>query len=96
MMKPVEGSEYTLECDMVLIAAGFLGPDPKVCAAFDVKTNARSNVETALDGYASSKEKVFCAGDARRGQSLVVWAISEGRAAAKEVDNFLMEYTNMI
>ncbi len=96
VMTPVEGSEYTVEADMLLIAAGFLGSEEYVTSAFGTETNARSNVSTEEGKYSTSAEKVFTAGDMHRGQSLVVWAISEGRAAAKEVDKFLMRYTNMI
>ena len=95
-MAQVEGSEYTVEADMLLIAAGFLGSAQYVTEAFGVETDARTNVSTESGKYASSADKVFTAGDMHRGQSLVVWAISEGRAAAREVDEFLMRYTNMM
>ena len=96
IMMPIEGSEYTVECDMLLIAAGFLGSEEYVTSAFGVELNARTNVATEQDKYKSSVHKVFTAGDMHRGQSLVVWAITEGRAAAREVDEFLMRYTNML
>lgn len=96
IMAQVEGSEYTVEADMLLIAAGFLGSAQYVTEAFGVETDARTNVSTESGKYASSADKVFTAGDMHRGQSLVVWAISEGRAAAREVDEFLMRYTNMM
>ena len=89
-MVPVEGSEQELPADIVLIAAGFLGPQKYVVDAFGVDTNARSNVETG-DTHKTSVEGVFAAGDMRRGQSLVVWGLREGRDAAKEVDRFLTE-----
>ena len=89
-MVPVEGSEQELPADLVLIAAGFLGPQKYVVDAFGVDTNARSNVETG-DTHKTSVEGVFAAGDMRRGQSLVVWGLREGRDAAKEVDRFLTE-----
>ena len=95
-MIPVEGSERELECDLLLIAAGFLGASPYVTGAFGVETNQRTNVATEEGKYSTNIEKVFTAGDMHRGQSLVVWAISEGRAAAKEVDLYLMHYSNMI
>ena len=95
-MVPVEGSESTIKADMVLIAAGFLGPADSIADAFGTARTPRSTVSTAPDGYATSVAKVFCAGDMRRGQSLVVHAIAEGRAAAREVDRFLMGYTNML
>ncbi|SMC46625.1 glutamate synthase (NADPH/NADH) small chain [Oscillospiraceae bacterium] len=89
-MVPVEGSEQELPADLVLIAAGFLGPQKYVVDAFGVDTNARSNVETG-DTHKTSVEGVFAAGDMRRGQSLVVWGLREGKDAAKEVDRFLTE-----
>lgn len=95
MMVPVEGSEKTVKANIVLIAAGFLGSQKYVTDAFGVEINARTNVATAPDAYASSVPKVFTAGDMHRGQSLVVWAIREGREAAKAVDEYLMGYTNM-
>ncbi len=64
-------------------------------SAFDVKVNARGNVDTETDSYQTSKEKIFAAGDMHRGQSLVVWAIAEGRAAAAAVDVSLVGYTNI-
>lgn len=96
IMSPIEGSEYVVEADILLIAAGFLGAEEYVTSAFGVKTNSRCNVETQESKYATSVEKIFTAGDMHRGQSLVVWAISEGRAAAREVDEYLMRYTNML
>ena len=96
MMVPIDGSEYIVDADMVLIAAGFTGAQKYVTDAFGVETNARTNVATEPEKYSSSVPKVFTAGDMHRGQSLVVWAISEGRACAREVDEYLMRYTNMI
>ena len=95
-MVPVEGSERTHPAQLVLIAAGFLGSEKYVTDAFGVETDARTNVKTKLGDYHTSKAKIFAAGDVRRGQSLVVWAISEGRAAAKAVDEALMGYTNLV
>lgn len=94
-LKPVAGTEEVLDCELLLIAAGFLGPQDEVPAAFGLKRTPRSCVETAPGGFASSAPRVFTAGDMHRGQSLVVWAIYEGRAAAREVDEFLMGYTNL-
>lgn len=91
----VPGSEKEIECDLLLIAAGFLGSQPYVAEAFGAPLNARTNVETAAGGYSTGVPKLFAAGDARRGQSLVVWAIAEGRGAAREVDEFLMGYSNL-
>lgn len=95
MMVPVKDSEFELEADLVLIAAGFLGTQSYVADAFGVKLNARTNVETAAGSYATNVPNVFAAGDMHRGQSLVVWAIREGREAAKAVDTKLMGYSNM-
>ena len=95
MMVPVEGSEFTLEVDVVLIAAGFLGSQDYVTKAFGVHVDARTNVSTESGGYKTNVDRVFTAGDMHRGQSLVVWAIREGREAACEVDFDLMGYTNL-
>ncbi|MDO4547063.1 MAG: glutamate synthase subunit beta [Clostridia bacterium] len=95
-MMPVEGSEETLECQLLLIAAGFLGCQDYAAKAFGVKLNGRQTVETRPGSYATNVEKVFSAGDMRRGQSLVVWAINEGRQAASEIDGYLMGYSNPV
>ena len=94
-MVEIPGSEFEIPADYVLIAAGFLGTQDYVAKAFGVKLNARTNVETAEDSYKTSVDKVFTAGDMHRGQSLVVWGINEGRHVAREVDEFLMGYTNL-
>ena len=94
-MLPVEGSERTVPAGLVLIAAGFLGCEKYVTDCFGVETDNRSNVKTAAGKYMTSKEKIYAAGDMHRGQSLVVWAIMEGREAAKAVDKDLMGYTNL-
>ena len=93
--KPLPGTEQTLPCELLLIAAGFLGPQDYVPEAFGLTRTARSNVQTAEGGYDTGAAGVFAAGDMRRGQSLVVWAIQEGRAAARQVDEYLMGYTNL-
>ena len=95
MMTEVAGSEYTVDVDLVLIAAGFLGSQDYVTKAFGVEVNERTNVKTAPGKYDTNVKNVFTAGDMHRGQSLVVWAIREGREAAREVDISLMGYTNM-
>lgn len=95
LMKPVEGSEYEVKAELVLIAAGFLGSEKYVTDAFGVETDARTNVATAKGSHKTSVENVFTAGDMHRGQSLVVWAIREGRDCAREVDESLMGYTNL-
>ena len=93
MMVPVEGTEEVIPAELVLIAAGFLGSQKYVTDAFKVAVNGRTNVETKPNGYETSVERVFTAGDMHRGQSLVVWAIREGREAAKAVDESLMGYS---
>ncbi len=92
-MAEVPGSEFTIKADLVLLAMGFVSPISKVLDAFGVEKDGRGNVKATTDGegcYFTSKDKVFAAGDMRRGQSLVVWAIREGRQCAKAVDEFLM------
>ena len=95
MMKEVAGSEYSVDVELVLIAAGFLGSESYVTKAFGVETNARTNVATPDGSFKTNVENIFAAGDMRRGQSLVVWAIREGRDVAREVDESLMGYTNL-
>jgi glutamate synthase (NADPH/NADH) small chain len=95
MMVPIEGTEEIIKADLVLIAAGFLGAQKYTTDAFKVALSPRTNVDTAPGHYATSVPKVFTAGDMHRGQSLVVWAIREGREAARETDQYLMGYTNM-
>lgn len=92
-MEQVAGSEKKLPADLVLIAAGFLGTEDYVAKAFSVELDSRTNVKTGTDSYATSVKNVFTAGDMHRGQSLVVWAIREGREAAREVDESLMGYS---
>ncbi|MFP5390242.1 MAG: ROK family protein, partial [Gammaproteobacteria bacterium] len=92
-MTEVEGSEFEMKADLVLLAMGFVSPVQSVLDAFGVDKDNRGNAKASTDGegcYKTSKAKVFAAGDMRRGQSLVVWAIREGRQAAREVDAFLM------
>ena len=95
IMTPVAGSEYKVDVELVLIAAGFLGSESYVTNAFGVETNARTNVATQPNSFKTNVDRVFTAGDMHRGQSLVVWAIREGRDAAREVDESLMGYTNL-
>jgi glutamate synthase (NADPH/NADH) small chain len=95
MMAEVAGTEYEVEVDLVFIAAGFLGTQNYVAQAFGVELNERTNVKTATEAYATNVKNVFVTGDMHRGQSLIVWAIHEGREAAREVDLHLMGYTNL-
>ena len=92
-MVEVPGSEFELPADLVLLAMGFVSPAASVLEAFGVEKDARGNARAATDGagcYRTSVDKVFAAGDMRRGQSLVVWAIREGRQCARAVDEYLM------
>ena len=95
MMVPVEGTEQELPCELVLIAAGFLGTQKYIADAFGVELNERTNVKTAADKFATNVAGVFTAGDMHTGQSLVVKAIRQGRDCAREVDAYLMGYTNL-
>ncbi|MCA3222191.1 MAG: glutamate synthase subunit beta [Burkholderiales bacterium] len=92
-MVEVEGSEFEVPADLVLFAMGFVAPVPAVLESFGVEKDGRGNVRATTEGagcYKTSVDKVFAAGDMRRGQSLVVWAIREGRQCARAVDEFLM------
>ena len=89
-MQEVEGSQFELPADLVLLAMGFVSPVKNVLDAFKVDLDARGNAAANTDTYKTSVDKVFAAGDMRRGQSLVVWAIREGRQCARSVDEFLM------
>jgi len=89
LIKDVPGSEFEIEADLVLLALGFLHPEKKgLLEQLGVELDARGNVKAGFD-YATTVKKVFSCGDMRRGQSLVVWAISEGRQAACQIDKFL-------
>ncbi len=93
--KEIEGSEFVLKADLVLLAMGFLGPvQEDVIAELGLETDERSNIKT--ERFATSVEGVFAAGDSRRGQSLVVWAIHEGRECAVEVDSYLTSQRSML
>ena len=91
--KEIKGSEKTLPCELLLIAAGFTGTEPKTARAFGVDLSSRGTVKSGETLYHTTVPGVFSAGDMRRGQSLVVWAIAEGRACAKAVDLYMMGYT---
>ena len=96
-MREVAGSEFEIDCDLCLLALGFLGPEARQdspIAQLKLKLDGRGNV-VADNNYMTSEPGVFAAGDMRRGQSLVVWAISEGRCAAAGVDQFLMGSTDL-
>ncbi|HEY7901837.1 MAG TPA: glutamate synthase subunit beta [Casimicrobiaceae bacterium] len=89
-MSEIAGSEFAIKADLVLFAMGFTGPRAGVLDAFGVARDARSNARADTDGYRTNVDGVFAAGDMRRGQSLVVWAIREGRQCARAVDAYLM------
>ena len=94
----VPGSEYEYKADLVLLAMGFTAPVASVLEAFGVAKDGRGNARAGTDdgsGYKTNVDKVFAAGDMRRGQSLVVWAIREGRQAAREIDACLMGGSNL-
>ena len=91
-----EGSEQTLKCELLLIAAGFIGCENYTSDAFGTALTPRGVIATEENCYKTSVDKVFTAGDMHRGQSLVVWAIYEGRECARAVDEYLMGYTNLV
>ncbi len=97
-MQEVPNSEFEMKADLVLLAMGFVSPVAQVLDAFAVEKDARGNAKATADGdgcYQTSVDKVFAAGDMRRGQSLVVWAIREGRQAARAADEFLMGFSDL-
>ncbi|KAL8381134.1 hypothetical protein RB595_005426 [Gaeumannomyces hyphopodioides] len=93
-MKKVEGSQEFFPADLVLLSMGFLGPEARVLGD-DIEKDARKNVKTPPGKYRTNVEGVFAAGDCRRGQSLIVWGINEGRQAAREVDLYLEKCTSL-
>jgi glutamate synthase (NADPH/NADH) small chain len=94
--QPIPGSEFTLDADLVLLAMGFVHPVHEgLLKTLGVELDQRGNVRANTSDYQTSLPKVFTAGDMRRGQSLVVWAIREGRLCARSVDIFLMGSTNL-
>ncbi|MFN5869069.1 MAG: FAD-dependent oxidoreductase, partial [Akkermansiaceae bacterium] len=93
--KEVPGTLRVIPCQLALLAMGFTGPENQVIEKFALETDARSNIKAEHGTFTTNVPGVFAAGDVRRGQSLVVWAINEGRGAARECDRFLMGYTNL-
>ncbi|MEP4077204.1 glutamate synthase subunit beta [Haloferula sp.] len=91
----IAGSARVIPAQLVLLAMGFLGPEQKIVEKFALETDQRSNVKAEHEKYTTNVPGVFAAGDMRRGQSLVVWAINEGRGAARECDRFLMGATKL-
>jgi glutamate synthase (NADPH) small chain len=95
-IEPIPGTEFELDADLVLLAMGFVHPVHEgMIASLGLDLDRRGNVKADTLSYCSSNPKVFVAGDMRRGQSLVVWAIREGRQAAHAVDKFLMGSTSL-
>ncbi|OBZ85326.1 putative glutamate synthase [NADPH] [Choanephora cucurbitarum] len=92
-MKELPGSEETFEADLVLLSMGFLGPEESILKQLAVNQDGRSNIETPKGKFSTSVSGVYAAGDCRRGQSLIVWGINEGRLCAREVDQQLMNST---
>jgi glutamate synthase (NADPH/NADH) small chain len=93
--KEIPGSEQILPAELVLLAMGFLGPEETVLKGLAVEQDERSNAKAEYGKFSTGVKGVFAAGDMRRGQSLIVWAINEGRAAAREVDRYLMGSTDL-
>ena len=94
--KEIEGTEKDWEADLILLAMGFLGPEHYVSNPLNIELDERSNYKAEHNVHQTSNPSVFAAGDCRRGQSLVVWAINEGRAAAREIDLYLMGKTTLL
>jgi glutamate synthase (NADPH) small chain len=94
-MKEMPGTEQEWKADLVFLALGFLGPENAVASQMGVELDPRSNYKAEHGRFSTNVPKVFAAGDCRRGQSLVVWAINEGRGAARECDRFLMGGTRL-
>jgi glutamate synthase (NADPH/NADH) small chain len=95
-MQPMPGSEFELRADLVLLAMGFIHPvHDGLVKALEVELDPRGNVRANDRDYRTSRDKIFTAGDMRRGQSLVVWAIREGRQAAQAIDLYLMGHSDL-
>lgn len=93
--REIPGSEKTLSSQLVLIAMGFTGPEQPLLDALKIERDSRTNIKASFEQYTTNIKGVFAAGDCRRGQSLVVWAINEGRGAARECDRYLMGQTDL-
>ena len=91
----VPGTEKEWPCELALLALGFLGPEQSIVEQLGLETDARTNIQADTSDYATNAAGVFAAGDMRRGQSLIVWAISEGREAAHHVDKYLMGHSDL-
>jgi len=95
VLKEIEGTEKEWPCDLVLLALGFTGSEMTIAEQLGVEADARTNIKASPKDYQTNVPEVFVAGDQRRGQSLIVWAISEGRQAAHHVDTYLMGKSNL-
>ena len=96
-MQEVPNSEFTMKADLVLLAMGFISPQQKILDKFGIEKDARGNAKAETEGdksYATSRKKVFAAGDIVRGASLVVWAIRDGRDAAEQIEKYLQLKSN--
>jgi glutamate synthase (NADPH/NADH) small chain len=93
--QPIAGTEKVRPAQLVLLAMGFMGPEQPLLEQLGVERDGRTNAKAEYGKYATNVKGVFAAGDARRGQSLVVWAFNEGRGAARECDSYLMGRTNL-
>ena len=93
--KQIAGTEEVLPAQLVLLAMGFLGPEDTLAQEISISRDERSNYKADYGRFATSVPGIFAAGDCRRGQSLIVWAINEGRAAARECDRYLMSTTSL-
>jgi glutamate synthase (NADPH/NADH) small chain len=93
--KEQPGTEKTIPAQLVLLAMGFLGPEQTILKDLKIETDTRSNIKAEHEKFTTNHPRIFAAGDCRRGQSLVVWAINEGRGAARECDRYLMGYTDL-
>ncbi|GJM81786.1 hypothetical protein HMSSN139_42820 [Paenibacillus sp. HMSSN-139] len=94
--QPIPGTERVFPAQMALIAIGFDGPESTLADQLGLERDRRTNVKAKYGQFKTNVDKVFAAGDMRRGQSLVVWAINEGREAAREVDKYLMGSTVLV
>jgi glutamate synthase (NADPH/NADH) small chain len=94
-MSEVEGTEKDWPAQLILLAMGFLGPEQYIAQSLDLTVDPRSNFQAQHGEFTTNIEKVFTAGDCRRGQSLVVWAINEGRGAARAIDIYLQGSSNL-
>ncbi len=94
-LKEIPNTEKNWDCDLVFLALGFTGPEKTLPEAFGLKMDFRSNIDASTKNYKTNEPGIFAAGDIRRGQSLIVWAISEGRQAAHHIDTYLMGKSNL-